>query len=450
MKYLLAHCPAHICFFAIIIQYIALIWILSRNCIIICFSYVYNAAVSYAIQPMQPTGDFLRNSLCPKIPVGTTYDYPDVDRTRVDNRLLVGISTWMIGWSLAGEAGLISRNDGLFRVIFSLGGLTYGMRDCHDNSTTTRTRSDVTLGFDGCALVLAEEKDMENIDNAVEDLRRKFQWIDHFHRIPFVFGIAINRSHFQVFAMTANEMQSIFHSPIVTDADRWSCVVASVNIARILRLYIEHRLFIPITINMNMWINRSHGKRIRIGLFYVEVAYDDSVEFERLKTFYQLAFDVPHMERLKEPATDKFRLIPVGIQRRPESVQELRSALLHILECITALHILCYCHCDIRWSNIICADREWYLIDCTFATHLSDTPRLQLLSSSIIKSSFVFSKNLPWSIRHDYFQIGLLLSEQECSLSPPFRTLRTYLCDRDLDIVDMEQIKSILNLLPTE
>jgi hypothetical protein len=74
MKYLLAHCPAHICFFAFIIQYIALIWILSHNCIIICFSYVYNAAVSYAIQPIQPIGDFLRNSLCPKIPVGTTYD----------------------------------------------------------------------------------------------------------------------------------------------------------------------------------------------------------------------------------------------------------------------------------------------------------------------------------------------------------------------------------------
>lgn len=261
---------------------------------------------------------------------------------------------------------------------------------------------------------------MENIDTAVEDLRWKFQWIDHFHRIPFVSVIGINRSHFQVFAMTSNEMRCFFRISIVTDADRWSCVVASVNIARILRLYIEDRLFIPITININMWVNRSHGKRIRIGLFYVEVDYGDSVEFERLKTFYELACDVPHMERLKEPATDRFRLTPVRIQRRPESVQELRSALLHILECITALHILCYCH-------IICADREWHLIDCTFATHLSDTPRLQLLSSSIIKPSFVFSRNLPWSIRHDYFQIGLLLSEPECSLSLPFRTLHTYL-----------------------
>ena len=131
----------------------------------------------------------------------TTYDYPDLDRTRVDNQLLVGISTWMIGWSLAGEAGLISRNDGLFIVIFNLGGLTYGMRDCHE---------------------LAEEKDMENIDTAVEDLRWKFQWIDHFHRIPFVFGIVINRSHFQVFAMTSNEMRCLFRTSIVTDADRWS------------------------------------------------------------------------------------------------------------------------------------------------------------------------------------------------------------------------------------
>ena len=107
----------------------------------------------------------------------------------------------MIGWSLAGEAGLISRNDGLFIVIFNLGGLTYGMRDCHER---------------------AEEKDMENIDTAVEDLRWKFQWMDHFHRIPFVFGIVINRSHFQVFAMTSNEMRCLFRTSIVTDADRWS------------------------------------------------------------------------------------------------------------------------------------------------------------------------------------------------------------------------------------
>ena len=73
---------------------------------------------------------------------------------------------------------------------------------------------------------------------------------------------------------------------------------------------------------------------------------------------------------------------------------------------------------------------------------------LQLLSSSIIKPSFVFSRNLPWSIRHDYFQIGLLLSEPERSLSPPFRTLHTYLCDPKLDVVDMERIRGILNLLP--
>ena len=94
--------------------------------------------MSYAIQPMQPTEDFLRTPLLTKIPLGSTYNYPDadVDCTRVDNTLLLGVSEWMSGWSLGGEGGLHSRNDGLFRIIYHLSGLTYGIRDLHHNSTT--------------------------------------------------------------------------------------------------------------------------------------------------------------------------------------------------------------------------------------------------------------------------------------------------------------------------
>ena len=252
------------------------------------------------------------------------------------------------------------------------------------------------MGVDGCALLLAEEKDTERIDAAVDDLRRKFQWVAIFDRLPFVFGVAINRSHFQVLAMTSTGIQSIFHTSTVTDADRWSCVVASVNIARVLRYFIGNSLFIPITLNMNMWMNRPNGKNIRIGMSYVEVTYNDPVEFDRLKTFYTSTSNVvPHMERLEKPATNKFCLIPVGVPRKPANEDELRSALVHLLECITALHTLGYCHCDIRWSNIVYADGGWYLIDCTFATLLSDTERLLILSSRIINPIFVFSIDHP-------------------------------------------------------
>ena len=89
--------------------------------------------------------------------------------------MLTYVDTWMRGVAFEGENGLISRNDALFHLIYHLGGLDYGMRDRHDNSTTGVTSSDLTMGFNGCALLLAEEKDTDSIEKCVGELKEKFQ-----------------------------------------------------------------------------------------------------------------------------------------------------------------------------------------------------------------------------------------------------------------------------------
>lgn len=194
---------------------------------------------------------------------------------------------------------------------------------------------------------------------------------------------------------------------------------------------------------MNETIDRGGGKKLRIGMAYVEVTYADEDVFDKLKEFYLACADanVPHIERLwcKGGIIEKknrFRLEPVGLERQPESADELRTALRHVLRCVAALHDLGYCHCDIRWSNIVVKDDTWYLIDCTLATALTDDAELKHVSK-LIKHRFVFDRDGPWSPRYDYYQVGLLLTDCEFGCAPQFDAVRDHLCDQRIGVTDV-------------
>lgn len=410
--------------------------------------------MTYFIEQLSPEEVNLRTPLRDPIPAGcAACPFADrIVRDQYDQRLMTCIDMWMRNLPISGESGLISRNDGLMGIIFDLAGLTYAMRDRHDHSTNTGSRSDVTMGYAGCALVLVEEKDTLGIEKAKEDLRSKFQWITQFGTLPYVISLAITRHEIEIFAMTVNGsetvMRTLFHSSITRATDKWSCVIASINIARVLRYFIDNRLFIQIPLNVNEWITRPNGKTVKMGLGYVGVKYEDESEFYRLKAFYELAKNVPHLEKATKISTKekKFHLVPLGIESKPNDVQDLRLALVHILKCITELHRLGYCHCDIRWSNIIKADEQWYLIDCTLATRLDDVERLTAMPSTI-KSVFVFDMN-PWSPRHDFYQIGLLLSNLAITaVAPPFQALCEYLLDRTVAEVDTVTLNTLMETL---
>jgi hypothetical protein len=411
----------------------------------------------YAVEPMEPADNFLEVDPQPSIPLGAVKNlpFPFIDYAHFDDQVYSGVTNWMSGWSMKGESGLISRNDNLFRIIYRQSGLTYSMRDCHDNSTLASTRADVTMGFSGCALLIAEEKDESRIEDAVADLQRKFQWIPQFHELPFIFGIAINRFRFEVYALERRGMRVLLSADLSDLAQRWRCVVAAINIARVLRYFISNSMFYPIPSDINDWSYRGRGKYLRIGMKLVEVRFTDETVFQKLSAFYTLTSqqNVPHLERLCTtgpeqaivPDKGTFRLTPVGLCRRPRNPEELRTALQQIVDCVLSLHSLGYCHCDIRWSNIVWTEEGWFLIDCTFAVSLEDKTYLQLLPT-VIKPEYVFDKNTPWSQRHDLFQVGILLMEASCELSlpAPLLELRNYLCDRRNVNVDVRRIKAAL------
>ena len=402
--------------------------------------------MQYEIQPLEPgdVNDLVATAVT-GIPVGDlALNYVELDHSHVDEVVRTGIATWMSGWYCGGEAGLHSRNDGLFRIIDHLGGLSYRVRDLHDASTVVRSRVDYTMGFGGCALVLAEEKDGESVNAAIGDLKRKFRWISHFRRLPYLIGFAITRNELEVFAMMpSGAMQSLFSTSLCSDANKWKCVLVSINIARVLTFFIQQRMFSTLELALDTWHDRANGKRLRIGMQFVEVKYDDAEVFDNLCAFYRATARIPHLERLHAgsdvqaivSAKKMFRLGPIGLNIKPDSDSKLKSALGELLQCLIALHALGYCHCDIRWSNIVWTESEgWVLIDCTFATLLTDAERLREMSS-IIQSHYVFDSALPWSPRHDMFQFGRLLCDSEIGATHPFDQLRNYLCgEGDVDV----------------
>ena len=411
-------------------------------------------AILYEIQPLDPTGnDFWTATVVTGIPVGNlALNFPELDHLHVDEVVRTGIAMWMSGWYCGGEAGLISRNDGLFRIVDHLGGLSYRVRDLHDASTVVRSRVDCTMGVGGCALLLAEEKDGESVAAAISDLRRKFRWISQFGRLPYLIGFAITRNELEIFAMKpSGAMQSLFSTSLCSDANKWKCVIVCINIARVLAFFIKEKMFSTLVLALDAWHDRGNGKRLRIGMQFVEVKYDDVEVFDTLSAFYRATDRIPHLERLHVgpdvqaivQAKRMFRLGPVGLNVEPDSEAKVVAALGELLQCLVALHALGYCHCDIRWSNIVWTESEgWFLIDCTLATSLTDTERLREMSS-IIRSRYVFDSALPWSPRHDMFQLGRLLCDSEIGATPPFDQLRNYLCgEGDVDTDDVRRMIS--------
>jgi hypothetical protein len=159
-----------------------------------------------------------------------------------------------------------------------------------------------------------------------------------------------------------NTMVRAFSADLNDVVNRWLCVVAAINIARTLKMFVEQRWVIK-SIRFDTWHVVRNNKSIRLdGVNFAEVEFKDRRDFDRMRLYYGSTIAVPHLEYtyidsvLDDPFNDdkmRIRLVPVGVQRKPDSANELITAIKHICECLVGLHELGYCHCDVRWTNII-------------------------------------------------------------------------------------------------
>ena len=102
--------------------------------------------------------------------------------------------------------------------------------------------------YNNIPLINLEEKSDE-IENARNDLVRKFEWLPHCNMLPFVFGIAISIKRFQIYLMTSDNewtaKQPIVNVNIEEIVDRTQCLLYAVNVARVLKFFIQSDCFQP-------------------------------------------------------------------------------------------------------------------------------------------------------------------------------------------------------------
>jgi len=99
-------------------------------------------------------------------------------------------------------------------------------------------------------------------------------------------------------------MTSVFYANLTDIVDRWSCVVAAVNIARILKMFIGQRWVLK-SIRFDIWHNRNN-KCIRLDPRFTEVEFSNIGE---LRAFYSDKIGVPHLEHnLLDPSFPSVRV----------------------------------------------------------------------------------------------------------------------------------------------
>lgn len=395
--------------------------------------------------------DFITTDILVPLPLFTTiYDFPHANRSSFDMNLTIYLSTWLEGRLFDGENGQIARNDGLFQSLCYLGGLDGGSRNKSECSTIATTRSDATLFCAGLPIVNIEEKD-SNMNEAVNDLLKKFYWIPNFHMLPAVFGVAITREKFQIVSLHRDKSFVILANfSLDTAFNRWQCVLAMVNIARAIKFFTANHLYVASTLRFNIWHRRLY-KRLRMRMSYVEVEYYDLEHYRRMKLFYEATKSVRYLEHLHtllgvDDMKNRLKLVPLGIEVKPRSVTELINAIKHVTTCIDELHNKSYCHCDIRWSNIVVSDENWYVIDCEHACHCNDHVNLRI-KSSIIKPRYVMDNSQPWNKKFDWFQIGRLLQDvmDITSQHSKLTEIMDTILSRDFSVTSVKRMINNLN-----
>ena len=171
----------------------------------------------------------------------------------------------------------------------------------------------------------------------------------------------------------------------------------------------------------------------------MEVEFNNQDQFDRMIDYYAKTKDVPNLEHLwvgKNPVDEllnRIKLVPVGCNVKPKTISELTKAIKQIGNCLSCLHEIGFVHCDVRWSNIVVTTESNYvLIDSEHACRCDDNDLLTVRSGTIRKE-YVMDNSKPWCSRFDYYQMGLLLDQQQLEgveLSPELSDIRDQLLDR--------------------
>ena len=323
------------------------------------------ANVLYDPGSLDPVCDNWIMSAVDPIPIGEVNG--NITSSFIDLNIQHRIHVWLRETTGGGEESQIARNDGLLKTIMSIAGITEFLRNKKADTTVTK-RPDFTALFGGVPVFIDEEKEGDNVAEAVDDIINKFKWIPNLHRLPFFIGIAFSFSHMRIVQLNRDAQPTvIFAHSISTFQDRLSVLQPAVNVARVLKHFVDTDMITPAGLSMGKWHSRPCGKQIKISLQGVEVKCHNQAKYKLLKQFYDVCKDVPYLERLCEASNDdkKLSLRPLGLPVKPTTDIQFRQSIKCVSIALFGIHGCGYVHTDVRWSNIVLLDTgDWMLIDC--------------------------------------------------------------------------------------
>jgi hypothetical protein len=248
------------------------------------------------------------------------------------------------------------------------------IRDSNEDTGTGNLRPDYGFLLENLCVFRGEEKPPGSRADPKQELSDKLEWA--YDPAPYVLGYYATGSNATLVAISPP--RSPGGSVIVHDIYCANLRLKRDRILHIRRLINLSTLFKVISDTANcknvefQKLKRENSNVEIAGRRIVkEFTSPDRYErLDRLCRIYHLlkeqkAPNTDHLEHMyKEKAT--VVLSPRGIERLPETEDQLLSALKCVLECLQIIHKATLFHRDIRWPNVIKAlrnDDEWFVID---------------------------------------------------------------------------------------
>ena len=364
-------------------------------------------AVLYNPSSLNPQDDSWITEEIEPIPIGRTF--PGITCASVDERISHRLCIWLGETVGGGEESQIGRNDGLLKAIMSIAGVSDFVRNTKVETTNSK-RPDFTALYSGVPIMIDEEKSMDNIQGAVDDVVNKFVWIPNLRALPFFVGFAFSFNQIRIVKLVRDSPYVIlFAGNCSSTEDRYAVLKPAINVARVLKYFINSNMIHPAGLSMGQWHQRPCGKSIKLSHVGVQVTCPNMIKFQFLKEFYQKCGQVPFLERLSEADNKKLRLtlVPLGLSHKPTTVVQFRRAIICIATALFALHELGYVHTDIRWSNIVLLNNDdWMLIDCYEVCLLSDNAALMSCAAARNVTTHA------WGVHDDLLQLSQLCRDQ--------------------------------------
>lgn len=301
-------------------------------------------------------------------------------------------------------------------------------RDSTDLSTSGTDRCDVIVELNGVAVIRIEEKRSASdsqLREAHGDLVRKMdeKWLRQHPKLPYVIGIAAAGQTWNLYKITkgqSNVCEPWMRLDLRSQQGREAAVAAAITCARVLKDFSNNNKVNPRTVPFETTQKRTNCS-IYITLQRVEKRYtDENVQKKVLEVLRAIKDNgIDNTIRLIPNPTQAHLsralvLEPVGWECDPKSMGHLdvAKAVVTVLHTLSQLHRIGWCHCDVRWRNIIFdpKNKKHILIDFEHARRIGDPVPKNLRRDVILPGT------KKWDQAADTFQVVCMLLN--CNLSP--------------------------------